>query len=662
MKKHVDSILQHNFPLTGLLLKKEEKEENYRAIVEKNTLAIQESEQRYRAFVQQSTEGIWRIELEEAMSIDTPVDEMIEYCYFNSYIAECNDTFARMYGYESAETIIGCPLSKLLPADDPNNMAYIYKFFSNNFKVVDELSYELDKDGRQMTFMNNMIGIVENGFIKRAWGTQRNITQLKTTESELIQRENHLKAIVNADPECIKLLSREGAILEMNPAGLQMLCAADLAQVVGKKGVDLVLPEYKELFLRSIEEVFKGNSWKLEFEILDFEGQKHSMESNCVPLKNGEGEINEMLCVTRDVTERNIAQDRLKASEERYRYLFNNNPSCIFIWDIDTLEILEANETAETLYGYSKEEFLQLSFPQLCGEGEADGFVAFTNSAGEVCINKETRSTRHITKTGNHIIMEIASHLIMYEGKQAVLALGNDITEKYQLETSLNEERKLRQQQITEAVITGQEKERTELGEELHDNINQILASTKLYIECALKDQLPRKDLIAESKVLVEKAMTEIRNLSKSLLPPSLGEVGLMQALHEMVENIKQVNNLNITLHSHISDENHICTKLKLTIFRIVQEQLNNIIKHADAENVSISIDMIDKEIELLIKDDGLGFNTSLKRNGVGLRNISSRAEVNNGKVSIKSNPGEGCELLVKFPENPDTEKTIINI
>ena len=177
-----------------------------------------------------------------------------------------------------------------------------------------------------------------------------------------------------------------------------------------------------------------------------------------------------------------------------------------------------------------------------------------------------------------------------------------------------------------------------------------------------MKDVNPRKDLIAESKILIEKAMIEIRNLSKSLIPPSLGETGLLQAIHELVDNIKQVNELCISIDWNIADENKISNKLKLTIFRIAQEQLNNVIKHADAKKVIISFTETDHEFEMSVKDDGLGFNTGLKRNGVGLRNISSRADVNNGKVSIVSTPGEGCELIVKFPVQALSQKTIINI
>jgi PAS domain S-box-containing protein len=448
----------------------------------------------------------------------------------------------------------------------------------------------------------------------------------------------------------------------MNPAGLAMVGASNADRVIGKNVLDLVLPAYHDAFKQSIKDVFNGKSVKLDFEIRGFKGKKLFMETHCVPLKNAAGDIISLLSVTRDITESKNAQALLLASEEQYKDLFNNNPSCIFIWDLDTLKYIEVNQASVDLYGYSRKEFLQLTVLDIRPAAECAGFLKVVNEIRQDETYNKTNTWRHISKEGKSLFMEISSHIIMYNGTKAMLAIANNVTEKIKLENSLNSEREIRHQQITEAVITGQEKERTELGEELHDNINQILASTKLYIECALKDNKPRKDLIEESKLLLEKAMTEIRNLSKSLLPPSLGEIGLLQALQEMVDNIKQVNQLLISIEWNDTNEDEICSKLKLTIFRIVQEQLNNVIKHAEAQKVIISIKKAEQQLIVSIQDNGLGFNTSLKKNGVGLRNISSRAGVNNGSVAIISQPGEGCELVVTFRLHNEEEHQVVDI
>ncbi|MBL0182703.1 MAG: PAS domain S-box protein [Chitinophagaceae bacterium] len=526
---------------------------------------------------------------------------------------------------------------------------YFTKFFSNNFKATEEISNEYNRNGDEVTFVNSLTGIVEGNFLKRAWGIRKDITLQKKSEEALAESEYRLRAIIQTDPECIKLLSREGTILEMNPAGLAMIEAENPEQVIGKNVFSIILPEYKKAVEKLVKDVFEGRQEKLIFRIKGLKGRELWMETHCVPFRNAAGEITAMLSVTRDITESKLAQAQLLKSEEQYKYLFNNNPASIIIWDLDTLQILEVNETAVELYGYSKEEFLELTVLNIRPKDEQARLLELVEEVKKTDFCKKIMRWRHITSSGNSIIMTIASHSIQYNGKRAVLSLGNNITEKVQLENSLNEERKIRHQQITEAVITGQEKERTQLGEELHDNINQILASTKLYLECSLKDENPRVDLVTESKLLIEKAMTEIRKLSKSLLPPSLGEVGLLQALNELADNIKQVNELSISIQWKDVCENELSNKLKLTIFRIVQEQLNNVIKHADAKEVLISLSKDGNALQVIVKDNGVGFEPDLKRNGVGLRNITSRAEVNNGIVFINSKPGEGCELIVNF-------------
>ncbi len=496
-----------------------------RDITEQKQIArsIEESELRYKMFVQQSTEGIWRIELDEAKPISTPTEEMIRYCMTNAFVAECNDAFAKIYGYENAGMIIGKPLSKIMPPENPANYILLENFFTNNFKIEGELSYEYDTKGNELVFVNNMIGIIEGDHIKSAWGTQRNITQQKKAEQLLL------------------------------------------------------------------------------------------------------------------------------ASEEQYRYLFNNNPSCIFIWDPETMEILEVNQASVDLYGYTRNEFLQLTALDIRPAGEHEKFMEMTKVARQKAVYKKSITKLHLTKNGENIYMEVSSHKIFYNGKEVILAIGNNVTDKIQLEKSLNEERKIQQQQITDAVISGQEKERSELAEELHDNINQLLASTRLYIDCAIKDENLREDLLDKGRILLDNAMQEIRKLSKTLLPPSLGKVSLLEALDDLINERRIVNPTSIIKNWKGFDESGMDQKLKLTIYRIVQEQLNNIYKHAQANNIIISLEKDDHHIFLVVKDDGVGFNTDTKRAGVGLRNITSRAEVNNGTVHIESSPGEGCELTVQF-------------
>src|SRR6185436_10087855 len=129
-----------------------------------------ESDERYRAFVANSSEAIWRFELEEPVSTRLTPDEQVDLCYRYGYLAECNEAMARMYGFSSPEEIIGLRLGDMLVRENPENLAYLCAFIESGYRLVGAESREVDRDGNAKHFLNNLIGVIENDHIIRAWG------------------------------------------------------------------------------------------------------------------------------------------------------------------------------------------------------------------------------------------------------------------------------------------------------------------------------------------------------------------------------------------------------------------------------------------------------------------------------------------------------------
>jgi signal transduction histidine kinase len=220
-----------------------------------------------------------------------------------------------------------------------------------------------------------------------------------------------------------------------------------------------------------------------------------------------------------------------------------------------------------------------------------------------------------------------------------------------QMEEELNEQLLSRQKQITAAVILAQEEERSEIGKELHDNVNQILGASKLYINSAMTEEDMRQELLERSMQLVSNAINEIRKISKLLITPGLREIGLVESIEDIIDDLRRAGDrLTIDLDLQNISEDQIEDRRKLTVFRIVQEQLNNIVKHARATRVLIRLSGEQGHLVLTVADNGIGFDVSRHRKGVGITNIVSRAELFNGKVEIQSLPGEGCTLTVSLP------------
>lgn len=227
------------------------------------------------------------------------------------------------------------------------------------------------------------------------------------------------------------------------------------------------------------------------------------------------------------------------------------------------------------------------------------------------------------------------------------LIIGSKRAEEKLLKQELN-----KQKLIARAMVDAQEKERAEIGKELHDNINQILSTTQLYLELAKNDAKERLNLINRSAGNLHIAIREIRNISRSLVPASIGDLGLIDSLTDLVESVSTTKALHVEFYPVGNFESAIDDKIKLTLFRIIQEQINNVLKHSGALNLIIELVLEEKEnlIELNITDDGKGFDPAGARKGLGLSNIMSRADLFGGKVTIVSAPGQGCQLKVRVP------------
>jgi len=151
--------------------------------------ALRRAEERYRAFIAQSTEGIWRFEMKRPLAVDLPTEEMIERFFLDSYLAECNDAMAQIHGFGSAREIAGKRLAEFLVRSDPRNVEFLRAFAESGFRLSDVESHEVDREGRPKIFLNNLIGVVEDGHLVRAWGSQRDITERRRLEDQIRQSQ-----------------------------------------------------------------------------------------------------------------------------------------------------------------------------------------------------------------------------------------------------------------------------------------------------------------------------------------------------------------------------------------------------------------------------------------------------------------------------------------
>lgn len=232
----------------------------------------------------------------------------------------------------------------------------------------------------------------------------------------------------------------------------------------------------------------------------------------------------------------------------------------------------------------------------------------------------------------------------------AILSSGEDTTTKKVLQSRLAAQESEKRKQILAAVLEAQENERHDIAFELHDNVNQILTTCKILLESEIKKQ-GGSVFVKNSYRYLQNAIDEIRNLSHRLNPAHLEDMGLEESLREMLHRLDIAGKFDVQLT--INDPaalRQIDYHISLSIFRIVQEQINNILKHADASFVRISIELSKQFIDVEIVDNGKGFIPTSINRGLGLTNIRNRAEFHRGVSHINSAPGEGCVLSICLP------------
>jgi two-component system sensor histidine kinase UhpB len=240
------------------------------------------------------------------------------------------------------------------------------------------------------------------------------------------------------------------------------------------------------------------------------------------------------------------------------------------------------------------------------------------------------------------------------ESENGIRLLGGvalDITKKVQLEQQLAEDEARKKREIIQAIINAQEKERTELAYELHDNVNQILSSSKLMLEVAAEKPALSKDFTLRGLGYLQEAINEIRKISHNITPASLRDISLEVAVADVVQTINATGKLKIKYYKKIEQlKQEIAPEKQLAVLRIIQEQFNNIMKHASASEATISLVITEKNLALEINDNGQGFDPSTAKKGLGLNNMFNRVEYYHGTIEFISSVGRGCTLQIEIP------------
>ena len=369
------------------------------------------------------------------------------------------------------------------------------------------------------------------------------------------------------------------------------------------------------------------------------------------------GEFNDLLLfkTIQYSIERKKIQQAIKLSLDRYEFVIDNvTHDIIWEWDIINDTTIYGNSINQILNYTTKDKNQSLDWMLKKIHPEDRERVTKTiKNCFNTNIEKWQDEYRILGADNNYRIIFNRGFVLYNEQNEPYLMIGamTDITERKSLENRLFHQKINQQKLIIELSIQAQENEKNNLASELHDNVNQILAVAKIYLKMAIdQKELPDEiDLVKKSHQFVTDAIEELRKISHSLYSPTLGNIKLQDALQRLSYELNNAKEFTVEL---IQDGDHnilVDEKKSLCLYRIAQEQINNIIKYSKAKHVTIKLSITNKCIQLSIVDDGVGFekHTSM---GIGLKNIQQRVQFYEGDFSISSAPGKGCTLIVSIP------------
>jgi PAS domain S-box-containing protein len=351
----------------------------------------------------------------------------------------------------------------------------------------------------------------------------------------------------------------------------------------------------------------------------------------------------------RDITERKNTEMELN----KLSLIAKETDNHVIIQDKDNI-VLWVNNAFMKLTGYTQEECVGKHIGEICDGPDTDPETI--RYVREKVARHEPYhvETLNYKKNGETFWSDVSCQLIFNEHGEIVqyFSIATDITERKRLEKQLEREQRDRQIKITAATLKAQEHERSVVSQELHDNVNQVLTTVKLYIEMC-RDGFPNKEQFLDKSIkLLQDSINEIRSLSKRLSAPSLGKIKLSESVNELVAAIGSTNKFEIVLDTKGINALEVEQEVHLAIYRILQEHMTNVLKHAEASKVQINLDLISDFIRLIISDNGKGFDMKQKTAGIGITNMITRAESLNGTFMISSEPERGCNIEVRIPYN----------
>ena len=467
-----------------------------------------------------------------------------------------------------------------------------------------------------------------------------NSAERKKAEVALRDQAETFEAIIENTSDSVMLISPDFKLLRFNKMAQERIVQRRGERIfIGADFRKFLYPNAEEIFYVMFNDSLKGKFCDREIQARDTNGNSFWIRAKTSPVYDRDNQLLGVTLLSENIDSQKKGQIALIQSEEKFRGLVEQ--SLVGVYIMQEEKFVYVNPGFEKIMGYSIDELKETSFNQWIYEEDIEKIKEnyLSRVSGEKPTDQYT--FRAVRRDGALLYIEAIVSKIIYGNRPAVIGTIVDITDHVEEE-----------KRIGKAVNDAQEKERMQIGMELHDNVKQIMAASMInldFLKNRLDDQKATKEILDKVIGYIREAMDELRKLSHQLAPSIDPTIPLEEKIEILVSTMNAANTLKV--YYRLDEfKQPVSNDVQLTLYRILQEQFNNILKYAKASSVFISVRHYRDSIQLSIKDDGEGFNLIAKKNGIGFENIKRRVEALDGQVKIFSAPGNGCEVSVQIP------------